>query len=42
MCLNDGAVSYNREVADSVYVRYFHTGYGVFHCDSMKHKVILY
>ena len=25
-----------------LYVRRFHKGYGIFHCDLIKHKVILY
>ena len=31
-----------RKVADSRTGSIFHTGYGMFHCDSMKHKVILH
>ena len=33
LCYRDCAVPY---------LRYFHTGYGIFYCDSMRHKVTLH
>ena len=30
------------EIFLTVYVRHFHTGYGIFHCDAMKYYLILH
>ena len=36
-----GVINYNSD-SGVPYVRHFHTGYSIFHCDSMKHNVILH
>ena len=34
--------SYSTQIAQVPYVRHFYTGYGTFHCDSMKYDLVLH